>query len=236
MKLIGIYLSPFVRRVAVTLNILRVPFELEEVFVFGEPEVVRRYNPLVRIPILVLDDGANLVESGAILDEIDHMVGPDLRLTPTSNPLRRRVAQTAAIALACAEKAQWAFYEDRVRPAEKVHAPWIEHNDKQVLGGLGQLDTAAAQIDHGGWIAGSRNISQADVTTAVAYTFANLARPNLELAQRFPHLSRFAERCETLPAFVNAPVPEAQKLMSLLSQPFVREERYVEGARVGSSL
>jgi glutathione S-transferase len=221
MKLIGIYLSPFVRRVAVSLNILKVPFELEEVFVFGEPDVVRQYNPLVRIPILALDDGSNLVESGAILDEIDHMVSPQRRLTPSDNPHRRCVAQTAAIALASAEKAQWAFYEDRVRPAEKVHAPWIEHNDKQVLGGLGQLNAAAAQIDEGGWIAATPDISQADVTTTVAYTFAKTARPHLQLAERFPELSRFAERCETLPAFMSAPLPAPQRLTSLLSKPFV---------------
>jgi glutathione S-transferase len=229
MKLIGIYLPPFVRRVAVSLNALKVPFELEEVFVFGEPDVVRHYNPLVRIPILVLDDGAKLVESAAILDEIDHMISPELRLTPSSNPLRRRVAQTTAIALACAEKAQWAFYEDRVRPAEKVHAPWIEHNDRQVLGGFGQLNAAAAQIDHNGWIAGTPNLSQADVTTTVSYTFAKLARPNLQLADRFPQLACFAERCESLPAFLSAPVPGAQKLMSLLSQSFVSEEPHTEG-------
>jgi glutathione S-transferase len=221
MRLIGIYLSPYVRRVAVSLSILKLPFELEEVFVFGEPDIVRRHNPLVRIPILVLDDGAKLVESGAILDEIDHMISPERRLTPTEGPQRRSVVQTAAIALACAEKAQWAFYEGRVRPAEKVHTPWIEHNDKQVLGGFEHLNMAAAKIDDGSWIAGTPNISQADVTTTVAYTFAKLARPNLELAERFPQLSRFAERCETLPAFLETPLPTAPQLRSLLSVPFV---------------
>jgi glutathione S-transferase len=174
-RLIGIFLSPFVRRVAVSLNILELPFELEEVFVFGEPDIVRRHNPLVRIPVLVLDDGANLVESGAILDEIDHMVSPERRLTPSDNPLRRRVVQTAAMALACAEKAQWAFYEGRVRPTEKVHPSWIEHNEEQVLGGFGHLNMAAAKIDHEGWIAGTPNMSQADVTTTVAFTFAKTA-------------------------------------------------------------
>jgi glutathione S-transferase len=161
MRLIGIFLSPFVRRVAVSLNILKLPFESDKVFVFKELDAVRRHNPLVRIPILVLDDGENLVESGAILDEVDQMVGPEERLTPSHGPLRRRVVQTAAIALACAEKAQWAFYEDRVRPAEKVHTPWIEHNDRQVLGGFKQLNMAAAEIDEDGWIAGTPSISQA---------------------------------------------------------------------------
>jgi glutathione S-transferase len=221
MKLIGILLSPFVRRVAVSLNILKLPYELDEVFVFGEQDTVRRYNPLVRIPILIADDGASLVESGAILDEIDHMVSAERRLIPPENPLRRRVVQTAAVALACAEKAQWAFYEDRVRPPEKVHLPWTEHNDNQVLGGIGHLNNIAAEFDAGGWIAGTPGISQADVTTTVAYTFANLSRPHLELAKRFPPLARFAERCESLPSFVNAPLPAMQRLMSVLSKPFV---------------
>ena len=159
MKLIGNFLSPYVRRVAVSLNILELPFELDELFVFKEPDVVRRHNPLVRIPVLLVDDGATLVESSAILDEIDRMVGPERSLIPSDGVQRRRVVQTAAIALACAEKAQWAFYEGRVRPAEKIHTPWIEHNERQVLGGLEQLNTVASTIDEGGWVAGTQNIS-----------------------------------------------------------------------------
>ena len=80
---------------------------------------------------------------------------------------------------------------------------------------------AAAKIDAGGWIAGTPNISQADVTTTAAFTFAKIARPNLKLAERFPELARFADRCETLPAFVKAPVPAVTQLQSLLARPFV---------------
>jgi len=206
-RLIGNFLSPYVRRVAVSLNILELPFELEELFVFKQPDVVRRYNPVVRIPVLVLDDGAALVESSAILDEIDRMVGPKRCLTPNGGVQRRRVVQTTAMAVACAEKAQWAFYEGRVRPAEKIHAPWIEHNENQVLGGFEYLNVVASKIDNDGWIAGTPTISQADVTTAVAYTFANIVRPELGLAQKFPQLSRFAGRCEALSAFLKAAVP-----------------------------
>jgi glutathione S-transferase len=67
----------------------------------------------------------------------------------------------------------------------------------------------ASKIDEGGWIAGTPNISQADVTTAVTYTFANTVRPKLALAGRFPQLSRFAGRCEALSAFSKTPVPPA---------------------------
>jgi glutathione S-transferase len=221
MRLIGIFLSPYVRRVAISMNILKLPFAYEEVFVFGERDTVRRYNPLVRIPVLALDNGEMLVESGAILDEIDQMVSPERRLVPNSGPVRRRVVQTAAIAIACAEKAQWAFYEDRVRPAEKVHTPWIEHNDDQVLGGLQHLNEAAGKITDGGWIAGTPAMSQADVTSAVAFSFVKLARANLNVAERFPQLARFTEHCESLPPFLSAPIPAGSRLRSLLSKPFV---------------
>ena len=137
------------------------------------------------------------------------MVGPERSLTPSSGLQRRHVVQTSAIALGCAEKAQWAFYEGRVnvRPPEKIHAPWIEHNEDQVLGGLEYLNAMVSKIDESGWIAEAPNISQADVTTAVAYTFANTVRPKLGLAGRFPQLARFVGRCEALPAFLETPVP-----------------------------
>lgn len=222
MRLIGILLSPYVRRVAASLNVLGLPFEQDDVFVFGEPEIVRRYNPLVRIPALVLDDGENLIESSAILDEIDHMVPAERRLTPTEGLARRRVLQATSIALGAAEKAQWAFYEDRVRPAEKVHAPWIAHNDDQVMRGFAHLEAGAEGLGQQDWIAGARSISQADITTAVAFTFAKLARPNLGLAAAFPALAKLTDRCEALPAFLAVPLPSAARLQEVLSQPFVR--------------
>jgi hypothetical protein len=63
----------------------------------------------------------------------------------------------------------------------------------------------------------------------VAFAFANMARPSLDLTERFPQLSRFAVRCETLfavrcetlPAFLNTPVPAGSELESFLSQTFV---------------
>ena len=91
MKLIGNYLSPYTRRVAISLNAVGLPFELEHLFVFKEPDRVRAHNPVVRIPTLVMDDGEVLVESYAILDAIDQMVGPDRALAPAVGEERCRV-------------------------------------------------------------------------------------------------------------------------------------------------
>lgn len=207
MKLIGNYLSPYVRRVAVSLNQLQMPFELEQLYVFKSPEEVRKYNPLVRIPTLILDDGEVLVESYAILDELDQMAGSENCLTPPAGSDRRRVMKVTAVGVGSMEKAQWAFYEGRFRPEEKIHKPWIEHNDEQVLGGLGYLNDLAERAGDSGWLADTQRMSQADITAVVAYTFAEAIRPNLEIAKRLPSLAGFSDRCEALDIFSDAPIP-----------------------------
>ncbi len=208
MRLIGNFLSPYVRRVAVSLNALGMPFEMEELYVFKNPEAVREHNPVVRIPTLILDDGEVLVESYAILDAIDQMVGPKRCLTPASGKERRDVMKVTALAVASMEKAQWAFYEGRFRPKEKIHQPWIEHNERQALGGLGHLDTLAEQAGRDGWLAGTEGMSQADITGATAYSFTRAVRPDLKIEDKVPHLAGFAERCEAMDAFRSAPLPE----------------------------
>ena len=204
MKLIGSYRSPFTRRVAVSLKVLGLPFELEELPPSQNREMVARYNPLKRIPALVLEDGEVLVESYAILDAIDDLVGPNRALTPPTGPERRRVMKLASIALGTIDKAQWAHYEGRYRPPEKVHQPWIDQNEDQVLSGLAYLNEKAAAVGKDGWLATSSAISQADITATVAFSFVKVFRPHLDVAGRFPALSRFAEECEAMDAFRSA--------------------------------
>jgi glutathione S-transferase len=211
MKLIGNYMSPFVRRVAVSLNALDLPFELEVLIVSTQPEQVRAYNPVVRIPALILNDGEVLVDSGAILDEIDQMVGPGRALIPASGSQRRQVLKITAIAVATMEKAMWAVYERRFRPEEKVYEPWIERCDRQVLGGLRALDEMVSKTGRDGWLAGTTRLSQADITSTVAYTFADALRPQLKLAQEVPNLASFAARREEMPIFRKAPLPEGPR-------------------------
>ena len=208
MKLIGNYLSPYVRRVAITLNAFEIPFELEPVFIFKSPEKVEPHNPLVRIPTLILDDDEVLIDSYVILDAIDDMMGPERALTPRSGEARRRVMKITAVGVGSAEKAQWAFYESRFHPPEKVHPPWVEHNDNQVVRGLGYLDELASTAGDSGWLAGTDAMSQADITAVVTFSFASKIRPELELGAKAPHLAALAGRCEALHMFKAAPLPD----------------------------
>jgi glutathione S-transferase len=200
MKLIGGFGSPFVRRVAVSLNLLGLSWEHEAVAVFDNPDAVKKHNPLVRVPTVVLDDGEALVESYAILDALDEIAGDAKRLVPASGAQRRKVMQLTAVGTGTMDKAVWSYYEGRFHPAEKVHEPWIEHNEAQALGGLAYLDEKAKAAGSG-WLAGGDRISQADVTGAIAIGFTDRVRPNLKVHEKFPNLSAFAARCEAMPEF-----------------------------------
>jgi glutathione S-transferase len=200
MKLIGGFGSPFVRRVAVSLNALGLDWEHEAASVFDNPESVGKHNPLVRVPTVVLDDGESLFESYAILDALDEIAGDDKRLIPASGVARRNAMRLSAAASGTMDKAVWAYYEIRFHPAEKVHEPWIEHNEKQVMGGLGYLDKFAAAAGDG-WLLGNDRIGQADISAVVAIGFANRVRPKLNVLDEFPNLAALAARCEATEAF-----------------------------------
>ena len=200
MKLLGSYRSPYVRRVAASLNLMGMAYEHDAVPVFDEPDAVRAHNPLVRVPTLVMDDGDALVESYAILDALNEIADDDKRLIPMSGPERRHVMKLTAVATGTMDKTVWAVYEGRFHPKEKVHRPWIEHNEEQALGGLGFLDDCAKQAGDG-WLAGGDRISEADVSAVVAFAFAALARPKLDVGAKFPALAGLAARCEAMEAF-----------------------------------
>ncbi len=207
MKLIGNYLSPYTRRVAISLTALGIPFELQELTPFKKPEAVREYNPVVRIPTLVFDDGEALFESHVILDAIDELVGPDRALTPASGPSRRQVMKITAVATATMEKAQWAYYEVRFHPPEKVYQWWIDHNETQTTGGLKYLDELIKSTHDDAWIADTEKMTQADISAAVAYSFVEAVRPELDISESTSNLAEFTRRCEAMDVFRAAPVP-----------------------------
>ncbi len=126
MKLIGLYDSPYVRRVAVSMRMQGFAFEHVALSVFRHIDEMRKINPLVKVPMLVLDNGEKLIESSFILDYLDGEVAPEKRLMPASGAARRQIQQQCATALIAAEKAVQAYYEASLRPTEFTYQPWVD--------------------------------------------------------------------------------------------------------------
>jgi len=204
MILVGRYLSPFVRRVGATLHLYDIPFEHKAMMAFGDDKAtLREWNPVARVPALLLDDGEALVDSAAIIDYLDETVGPERALTPASGPGRRRVLKLVAVALGAAEKAVLTVYEQRLRPEAIRHAPWVDMCSDQARDGFRWLDGECT----GAFLAGER-MTQADVTTVAAYEFVRAANLPLFDTFRCPRLEALARRLGELEAFrQTAPTP-----------------------------
>jgi glutathione S-transferase len=199
MILIGMFDSPFVRRVAVTMNLLAIPFEHRNWSVGKDFELIRQFNPLGRVPALVQADGDTLIESSAILDFLDERVGPERALLPRSGELRRESLRVIATALGGAEKGVTQVYETAFRPPEKRYRPWVERCHAQTHAALAELDRLC-QLRGDEWLVGNR-MTQADITTTCVYTFLSDALGLNRDAVVYPALAGLAARCEALPEF-----------------------------------
>jgi glutathione S-transferase len=203
MLLIGMLDSPYVRRVAISLAVLGLPFEHRSVSVFRQFDEFAQINPIVKAPTLIEDDGTLLIDSTLILDHIDHKVAPECRLMPEEPGERLHALSVIGLALAATEKAMQEVYERNLRPEQLQHAPWIERVQKQMHAAYGLLEASLA--GHDGWLLGDR-MMQPDITVAVAWRFTQFMLPGAVDAARYPALAAFSERAEVLPEFIGAPL------------------------------
>jgi glutathione S-transferase len=183
-----------------------VEFEHRNWSVGKDFERIRQYNPLGRVPTLVLPDGETLIESNAILDYLDDRAGPERALLPRSGKDRRDALRIMAVATGAAEKGVTQLYERVFRPAEKRYQPWTERCATQMHAALAELDRVSrdrlsgAGAGAGAWLMGDR-LSQADITVTCVYTFLGDALASNRAGVAYPALEAIAAGCEALPEF-----------------------------------
>jgi len=177
MILVGQYDSPYVRRVGVSLRVLGFAYEHDTRSVFADFDSMRQTNPVGRIPSLVLDDGAVLIDSAAILDWLDQSVGPARALVPPAGLARRRALRLIALATGAIDKAGATAYERIIRPASRRWPDWIARCRTQAAGAIAAL---AAEP----WPADAA-LDQAQITTACMLRYVQMADPELLPVGRF---------------------------------------------------
>jgi glutathione S-transferase len=203
MLLIGPYDSPFVRRVAIALNHYGVAYEHRPWSVWGQGGEIAKYNPLRRVPVLVMG-GEALVESAAILDSLDDMVPDERRLIARTGADRRSTLRACALATGLADKAVSLLYERVLRKEDRRNERWVDRCVTQI----GQtLDVLEAERRMGGRQFWFGSLSHADVALACALRFLGEAHPTLLPTGSHPALSAHAEGCEAMALFQSAVQP-----------------------------
>lgn len=203
MQLIGMLDSPYVRRVAISLKRLGLPFKHLPLSVFQDFDEFRQINPLVKAPTLLCDDGGVLTDSTLILEYIEEVAGFSKSLMPSNGTMRLNSLRLVGIALTACEKTVQLVYEKNLRPPEKQHQPWIERVESQLVAAYDALEGVATVANP--WLI-SDQIMQPDITVAVSWRFTQLVIPDVLDAAHYPALVAFSERAEQLPEFLSTPV------------------------------
>jgi len=201
MILIGMPDSPYVRRVAISMKLMGLPFEHQQVSVFRHMDRFRAINPVIKAPTFVCDDGTVLMDSTLILDYLEHCVAAGNGLMPPGGEPRKEALRLIGLAMAACEKLVAMVYEKSQRPA--VHAPWMERITAQAHAALGELEKAVAAAKP--WLGGER-FNAADVAVAVTWRFSQFYHPKEILESRYPALAAYSRRAEALPEFLSSPL------------------------------
>src|SRR5918911_73476 len=120
MKLIGTAASPFTRKARIVLAEKRIDYE----FVIDRPSEpdtrVPLFNPLGKVPVLVLDDDTTIFDSRVIVEYLDN-ASPVAKLIPEDTRPRIQVRRWEALADGCTDAVIAVTVEKR-RAAERQSA------------------------------------------------------------------------------------------------------------------
>ncbi len=149
------------------------------------------------MPTLLLDDGEVLVESMAILDHLDALVGPDRALIACEGKERRTVLRLCALATGLCDKMVSLVYERLLH--ETVSPAWIERCEIQVAAVLDVLEAEHGARASRFWL--GERMTHADIALTCAMRFLREAHRDRFDPGRWLSLVAHADRCEELEAF-----------------------------------
>ena len=201
MQLIGMLDSPYVRRVAISLQLLGLRFEHQSLSVFRAFTQFQQINPVVKAPTFICDDSEVLMDSALILEYAEAAARPR-SLMPADLQQLRHALRVIGLAMAACEKSVQIIYERGLRPPEKLHEPWVTRVTGQLLAAYGALEE---EVSRRPLAVTSSAITQAGVSAAVAWHFTQQMLPEVVPAASYPSLVALSANAEALPEFRAAP-------------------------------
>ena len=201
MKLLATPTSPYARKVRVVLAEKKIEYVLVEESPGAPGSTVSAFNPLGKIPVLVLDDGYAVYDSRVIVEYLD-AVSPVTRLIPEPSRQRVAVRRWEALADGICDAASAIAREQR-RTARQQNREWIERQAGKIALGVAEL---ARELGERPWCSGE-TYSLADIATGCALGYLDLRQPDLTWRIDYPNLARLADKLAKRPSFAETSPP-----------------------------
>jgi glutathione S-transferase len=195
MKLLGSTGSPYARKARIALIEKKVNCE----FVVDRPSEpgsqVPKYNPLSKVPVLVLDDGKGMIDSSVIVEYFDG-IGSGPRLIPTEFAARIAVRQWEALGDGITDSIVALTHDSRYTPDCNAAADWYQKQLKKIEAGLAaaERDIGSNEFCHGD------AFSLGDICVIMALGYMDRAFGGYDWRGKYPGLKRYAEKLGTRPS------------------------------------
>lgn len=188
MKLIASLTSPFARKVRIALLEKALPFELVVDIPWNTETQVPLFNPLGKVPVLVLDDNTTVYDSRVIVEYLEFLA-PDPCLIPLEQPDQLTVKRIEALADGIADAAAAIFLECK-RPDALQSQDWIKRQQQKIDLGLKAL---SAVLGEGEYMALER-FTLADIATVSTLGYLDLRFAGIDWRRQYPNLAGLAQR------------------------------------------
>lgn len=195
MKLISSPTSPFGRKVRIVLLEKKIPFELAVDIPWNSDTKVGNFNPLGKVPVLVLKDGETIFDSRVIVEYLEN-VSPVSQLIPSEPTQRIHIRKIEALADGVSDAAALVFLESK-RPEERQSKDWIVRQQSKVFKGLEALSEALGESLH----FNEPKLSLADIATGCCLAYLDFRFPDIKWREAHANLSAFYEKISERPSF-----------------------------------
>jgi glutathione S-transferase len=195
MKLLYSLTSPYARKVRVVAAEKRIELEMIKI-VLADPDCpINQYNPLGKIPVLVLPDGETLFDSRVIVEYLDNRT-PISRLLPQDHSARIWVRRWEALADGVCDAAVAAMQESR-KPENLRDAATIAKQMGKVTRGLQALNE---ELGERKWCVDDA-FSLADIALGCLLGWLAFRYPDLNWQAEHANLQRHYEEMMKRPSF-----------------------------------
>ena len=204
MKLIYSPTSPYVRKVRIVFLEKKVDIDLETNSVWAADTNIATYNPLGKVPCLVLDDGEAIQDSRVIAEYADAL-SPVSKLIPADHRERATVKTWEALADGLVDASILARLEKTWRPANEQSQAWVDRQIGKVHAALRQM---SKQLGENAWCFGNQ-ITLADIAVGCALGYLAFRFPEIQWQSQYPNLDRLYQKLLQRPSFKETEPPTA---------------------------
>lgn len=195
MKLITSPTSPFGRKVRIVLLEKKIPFELALDIPWNADTQVGNFNPLGKVPVLVLKDGETLYDSRVIVEYLEH-VSPVGHLIPQDPTSRIHARKIEALADGITDAAALIFVEFK-RPEAQQSRDWMLRQQNKVFKGLEALSEA---LGEDALFVGNK-LSLADIAVGCCLGYLDFRFPDIKWRDAHANLATFHEKLSVRASF-----------------------------------